>query len=175
MLNMRFDPHETLVTKRLKLEPLRLEHASLLMMPLRASRLYRYLSESPPISVFELKRQFQLWADRPDRGLCYVTRTAPDDFVIGMIRASFVGDGRALIMCKTFSQFVGHRYSREAVLALTKLLIRTGLVVEAHVDTRNKPARELFECLGFFPHSVIECADYIRGEPSDELRYVFPN
>jgi RimJ/RimL family protein N-acetyltransferase len=164
------DPCEIIVTDRLRLQPIRAEDAGSLIMPLRAARLYRYSSEIPPTSVNGLKRQFHYWTDQ---GPCYVTRDTTSCYAIGLVRVMYVGDGRALVMCKTFSQFVGNQYSREAVFAIADRLAEGGVLVEAHVDFRNESAIRLFDAVGFIQQSLIENADYIKGQPSHDIRYVF--
>lgn len=172
MKQQTFDPRATLVSARIRLEPLHPSDAIALYMPLRAPHLYDYVSEMPPLSVAELKRQFKIWTNRPDRGVCYIVKEREHGHAVGMVRSSFVGDGRALMWSRTFAQFLGYGYSLEAARCLKGKLIEAGLQVEAHIDPRNSRARKMFEAGGFVYTRLVENADYFDGESRDEIVYI---
>lgn len=172
MKQQPFDPRATLTSARIRLEPLHPSDALELYMPLRAPHLYEYVSEMEPVSVAELRRQFEIWINRPDRGVCYVVREREHRSAVGMVRSSFVGDGRALMWSRTFAQFLGCGYSREAARCLKGKLIEAGLQVEAHIDPRNGRARKMFEECGFVYERLVENADYFDGGSRDEIVYI---
>lgn len=148
------DPERTLVTPRLRLEPLLPKHAPELFQPLQDKRLYSFYAGEPPATMHALKKRYAAWATRqsPDgtqTWLNYAVRRK-DDVYVGWVQATISGD-TATIGYDIFPDFWRQGYGKEACSELVRLLCAAKLInkVVAVVDTENVASIRLLERLGF--------------------------
>lgn len=155
VLKALLDSEATLVTPRLRLEPLRKKHASKLFHQLQDARLYRYYGGKPPQTVGALRKQYAAWETRqsPDgtqTWLNYALLRAKDEVYVGWLQATI--EGRvATIGYDIFPKFWRNGYATEGCAALVRLLqaVESIHVIRAVVDTENEPSVRLLKRLGF--------------------------
>jgi ribosomal-protein-alanine N-acetyltransferase len=175
---MRENSKSDIATRRLILEPLRLDHAELCMECLADVNLYTYVPQMPPASVDELKGRFrevlsgsgspdEIWLNwfgrKPSAGpyVCSVQATVRKSF-----RMSYIA-------YQTFAPFRGQGFAKEAcgaVIGYLSTVFGTKLI-RAEIDSRNVASRKLLESLQFLQVGFKEKADRFKGTESDECVY----
>lgn len=167
-----------LATPRLRLEPLRREHARSLFPGFADPALYRYLPQYPPDAVTELDERYARLESRrsPDGRewwLNWVLRERDGEACLGLIEASVDAVGAARLAYFIFSAYQGRGFASEACDAVLRQL-RDGFAAETVtvvLDSRNDASRRLVERLGFSRVAVRPNADFFKGRPSDEYHY----
>ncbi len=163
---------------RLRLEPLRPEHAALLFEPMQDPAQFRFIPSDPPKSEAELRARFErAAAGSPDPGARWynwLVRTLDDSVPIGGVQATVRGT-TASIGYWLVRSAQGRGYAREAVqAAIASLFDLDGVTrIEAHIDTRNVRSIRVVAWLGFRLEGITQGADYFKGATSDEYRYAF--
>lgn len=146
---------QTIITERLRLEPLDPEHADLLYEGLSDEELYRYITEAPPKSAEALRERYQELARRtsPDGRETWlnwaVARTSGG--YVGWVQATVRRDGSAEIAYVFFRSAWGRGYAREAVEGMIAHLreIWSIKICRASVDGKNVRSLALLEALDF--------------------------
>ena len=147
----------TLITRRLLLDPIKADHASLLFQGLRDERIYRFIPQKPPVSVKALRRRFVTWSRRvsPDGRSIWLNwalqrRIGKNEYV-GFCQATIPPGKSALIAYVIFPQFWGLGLATEAVNAMIRFLFNNFEIhdIKAHVEERNIPSRKVLEKLLF--------------------------
>ena len=171
------DPTPLLHSARLTLEPLRPDHAPLMLAGLSDPELYRYLSDRPPADADEIEaRSMRILAgpDGADRWCNWIVRRSVDARCLGTVQATIAGAGeeagRGLVGIMIFQRFWRRGIGREALAVVLDWLFGSGRchAADALVDTRNAASRALFEGLGFQRVGRIQDADFFDGQPSHE-------
>lgn len=167
-----------LETERLRLEPLRAEHAHTLFEGLSNTVLYEFISEEPPRSIEALEKRYASLESRTsprgdEQWLNWVIQTKPDGRSHGYVQAT-VRDATANVAYLLFEESWAKGLAREAVLAVLEHLrgfYGVRLVI-ANVDTRNRRSIGLLRRLGFRLSVTREGAERIRGVLRDESEFV---
>lgn len=149
------DPSDRpIVTRRLVLEPILPEHASLLFEALQDERLYQFHAAMSAPSVAALSQRFSLLAKRrsPDGSqiwLNWAVRRTPGEYV-GLIQATLTGD-HAVIGYDIFPAYWRKGYGKEACAAMVETVAHDFGVdrFSAIVDVENVASIALLESIGF--------------------------
>lgn len=169
----------TLVTARLRLEPLDGHHARPLFAGLLAPAIYEWISLAPPVDVDVLETR---WARVARRSLVAVdvldfgwaVQRCSDGAWIGKLDAEVLPHGVATNVGYLFLPACwGQGYATEAVQALCGHLARHGVVEQrATVTVGNVASCRVLQRAGFVRTRVIAHNDTIRGIPVDDLEYI---
>lgn len=169
-----------LETERLRLEPIRAEHAEAMFDGLHDPALYRYQTDEPPADLAELRdryarlatgrspagdRYWLNWVVVPRDGSAaaagYVQATVEDDLSWGSI-------GYLILPAHQRRGF-----GSEAVRAMVRHLLAAPVaVLEAVIDVRNTPSIALVERLGFLRRTTRRSDDVIGGVRGFDHEYV---
>jgi ribosomal-protein-alanine N-acetyltransferase len=167
-----------LETDRLILEPLLPEHASHLFSALSDARIYTFIPQNPPSSVFALENRYrQLESRKSPAGdeawLNWAIRLKQARKYIGTIQATVRQNGSSLLAYEFSPDFWGNGYATESCWRVIESLFADYDVVEvvAEVDTRNAASCNLLERLSFERVSTRKGADFFKGEHSAEHTY----
>jgi RimJ/RimL family protein N-acetyltransferase len=163
---------ETLRTARLALEPQTAQHAEVMFRVLSDPAIYEFENE-PPASVDWLRERYaRLESRRSGDGsqhwLNWVLRDDGGE-LLGYVQATVHGDGRAAIAYELASAYWGKGYAREAIEAMTAVLVANYGVVRltAVLKRTNHRSLRLLQRLGFAPATG---AQSLRAElEPDEL------
>jgi len=160
---------------RLRLEPVRADHADALYAGLQDPRIYEWISLVPPPSADMLR---QRWPARFRDGdvidLAWAVLRVGDGACIGKMDAEVLADGVATnVGYAFFPPFWGRGYASEAVRAVAECLARQG-VFEQHatVTSGNEASCRVLERAGFVRERVLPGHDTIRGRLVDDIEYV---
>lgn len=153
-------------TERLRLEPLRREHAELCFAPLSAPELYEHVPHEPPASLEALVEHFaflELGASPTgtEHWLTWVAFERGGDEPVGTFQAIVRPGVETEIAYQVFARYQGQGHARELV---ARLLEHVG---EAHDVTRfsaltaerNRASIALLERLGFTRETRFENGD----------------
>jgi [ribosomal protein S5]-alanine N-acetyltransferase len=177
---MHRDPFErtTLVTSRLRLEPISAAHAPVLFEGLRDERIYHYIPDAPPANLDELAARYAFLEQRrsPDGSEAWLNwaMLAQGGVPVGYLQATVrLADRAADIAYVTFPEWQRRGLAGEALRALLPALQRAYALTSmtAALDTRNVASVRLVESLGFTRTALVERVGEIRGESSDEFHY----
>jgi RimJ/RimL family protein N-acetyltransferase len=169
-------------TARLVLEPVTEAHAQDLFVLLMDEELHTYV----PFEASSLEQQKQRcarWAKRisPDGEeiwLNWVARHQESGMVAGHFQAGVRRDQVASVGYVVARSFQGKGFATEAMSAVFDLLKTEFAVkeVKAWSDTRNIASHKLAKKLGMNQIQVVQGADFLKGNPSDEFVFslVFP-
>ncbi len=164
-------------TARLCLEPLVRQHAAAFYPLLQDERIYQFIPQTPPGSLEELERRYELLERRasPDgeeKWLNWALRLRSNQHYIGQLQATVLGDGTGLISYQLLSVYWGQGYAHEACTWLLRELATMNVdVVRAEVDTRNLASIRLLDRLGFKRVRFTANADWFKGASSHEYTY----
>ena len=164
------------VTARLRIEPLRADHASLLFDALADPRIYTYVPDERHASVDSLVRRYAfLECGAPDDvtevWLNWALQRIDTGAYIGTLQATVMPDSRAFIGYMLTPSAWGRGFGTEACRWLVGELQGRFAVDEilATVDTRNLASARLLERLGF--ERIGTTPAEIRGEATTDFRY----
>jgi len=167
-----------IVTRRMILEPLRVDHAELCMDCLVDADLYTYVPQNPPASVNELKLRFSellRGSGTPDESwLNWFGRMASSGQYVCSVQATVRKSRRmSYLAYQTFAAFRGQGFAKEACGAVIGYLSNSHgtKLFRAEIDSRNIPSRRLVESLQFRQVAFKEKADRFKGCDSDEYVY----
>ena len=164
------------LTARLRIEPLRSNHAPLLFDALADSRIYTYVPDEVHTSVESLTRRYAFLERGAPEGvrevwLNWALQRVNDAAYIGTLQATVVPDSHAHIGYVLTPSAWGHGFATEACRWLVAALQRRFVLNEilATVDVRNARSLRVLERLGFQCIGT-EPAE-IRGETTTDFRY----
>jgi ribosomal-protein-alanine N-acetyltransferase len=167
-----------LETERLELIPLAERFADEMYDGLQSPELYEYIADSPPPSPEWLRERYRRLetgrsSDSSELWLNWLVREKTTRRFVGHVQAT-VKARSALVAYLLFLKAGGAGYAREAVAGMLLSLERDYGVREfvATVHAQNQRSIRLLERLGFTRRSFTKNAEIIRGEPTDEYRYV---
>lgn len=168
----------SLETPRLQLEPVQREHGPLLFEILSDETIYHYIPTEPPGSVAQLETRFERLASRQSADglelwLNWAVRLKTTSRYAGLVQATVLQDGSALLAYELNRAYRGHGFAHEACTAVIAELSEHYLVstIRAYVDTRNAASLRLLERLGFSRKDYLARSDYFKGVWSDEFVY----
>ncbi len=170
---------EAIVTERLVLAPLDVEHAAALFEALRDSEVYRYVPGEAPHDANVLALRYRRTAAGP---------TAPDerwwnwavaandrpDLPFGTVEATLSQSGLHASLGYMFGRAAwGRGFAFEACRAAIEYLRTNARTerIDAYVDTRNERSIRLAERLGMQRVETIIGADRFKGSASDEYHF----
>jgi len=152
---------ERLTTERLLLEPLRLAHATEMVVVLDDLDLHRYVGGQPLLRE-ELQKRYEHQArGRSDDGsewwFNWIIRERISGDAIGYVQATVeVASGVADVAWVVGSRFQGRGYAREAASAMLSWLCGKGVTaVTAHIHPDNRASEIVARAIGLGPTSTI--------------------
>ena len=166
-----------LLSDRLRMEPLRAEHAPQVFPALQDPAIYTYLPDDPP-EAEALQRRYDFWErgrspDGQERWLNWIAFLAGSATPIGTFQATLPPDAPGSFAYVVFPSFQRHGYGREMVACVVDHLFDDHDVpgLFAEIDTRNAPSIRLVESLGLTLSATTRNADIFKGASSDEHTY----
>ena len=166
-----------LSTDRLRIEPMRAEHAPMVFEPLQDPAIYRFLPSDPPErSALQRRYDFLQGGRSPDgreRWLNWVAFLRDTQRPVGTFQATLPEGERGSFAYVVFPAFWRQGYGRELVARMIGHLFETHPVPElyAEIDTRNIGSVRLVESLGLARMTTTKAADFFKGASSDEHTY----
>jgi [ribosomal protein S5]-alanine N-acetyltransferase len=167
-----------IATRRLILEPLRLDHAALCMDCLSDPNLYTYVPQMPPANVDDLKariRELLRGSGTPDESWLNWYGKAPSSgqYVCSVQATVSKSKRMSYLAYQTFATFRGQGFAKEACAAVIGYLLTAygTKLIRAEIDSRNVASRKLVESLHFRQVAFKEKADTFKGSDSDEYVY----
>jgi [ribosomal protein S5]-alanine N-acetyltransferase len=147
----------TLVTPRLRLEPLVVAHADALYPILADPRQHEFLDDDGPASLEALRERYRkLESRRSGDGTEWwlnwaLVPLAPGRGAIGFVQATVQADKRAWVAYEVGQAWQGQGFGGEAARAMVDHLVAHYRVTTlmASIDARNARSRRLVERLGF--------------------------
>ena len=164
------------VTARVRIEPLRADHAALLFDALSDPRIYAYIPDEPHASVDSLARRYAFLECGAPEGveelwLNWALQRIDTGAYIGTLQATVVPQSRAFIGYVLTPSAWGRGFATETCRWLVSEL-QTHFAVDeilATVDTRNLASARVIERLGF--DRIGTSSAEIRGEVTTDFRY----
>lgn len=168
-----------LASARLRLEPIRAQHADALFEALRDPSLYVYETDTPPRDLAALRRRYErLEAGRSPAGdehwLNWIPIVRASGAAIGFVQATVDDDLQyAAIGYAIVTAHQHHGYGAEAVGAMAEHLLAGGVaLLHAVIDVRNTASIALIERLQFERTGTRRSADLIGGVRGFDHDYV---
>ncbi len=170
---------EALLTERLALTPLDVEHARALFGVLCDPEVYRYSPHDPPQAVSDLEARYRRTGAGPSApderwwNWAVAERAAPGA-PFGTVELSLRDGGACADLAYVFGRPAwGRGIAFEACsAALAYAVARAGTRrIEAQIDTRNVRSIRLAERLGMRRFETVLAADYFKGSTSDEYHF----
>ena len=148
---MRFEDSGVLETTRLRLEPLRVEHAEEMVDVLSHADLYDFTGGTAP-TLDELKRRYQAQvagpADGSEEWRNWILREVDEARAAGFVQASVVGD-TAEVAWLVGHEFQGRGFGTEAAVLMCDWLRSTGVqTLIAHIHPRHVASQRIAANLG---------------------------
>ena len=166
-----------LLSKRLRIEPLRATHAPLLYPCLQDSDIYTYIPEDPP-SAEALQRKYTFLEngrspDGDELWLNWVAFLRDSMTPAGTFQATMPKQTPGSFAYIIFPAFWRQGYAREMTSCVISHLFQTYDTPSlfAEIDTRNLGSIRLVESLGLERVSTHHNADFFKGASSDEYTY----
>lgn len=170
-----------LETLRLRLEPIREEHASAMFAGLCDDRLYRFIPDVAPASIEALQARYArlqsgLSPDGKERWLNWIVLQLSNAEATGYIQATIRKEEPSNIAFVVFANCWRRGYAYEATTAVITHIFQRyePTVLVAHVDTRNTASNGLVTKLGFRLVRTVASADPFEARSSDENIYELP-
>jgi ribosomal-protein-alanine N-acetyltransferase len=167
----------SLISKRLRIEPLRSEHAELVLSCLQDPAIYTYLPGDPPAPQV-LQKRYDFWAkgrspDGEELWLNWVAFLGDSMLPIGTFQATLPKQGSGLFAYTVFPPYWRQGYAKEMALCVIDHLFEAHEppVLRAEIDNRNIGSIRLVESLGLARVALTRNADFFKGAPSDEFTY----
>jgi [ribosomal protein S5]-alanine N-acetyltransferase len=156
----------TLLTPRLRLEPLLVAHADALYPILCDPRQFEYLDQGAPASLNALRERYRrLESRRSGDGLEHwlnwaIVRRGDAAGAIGFVQSTVQQDGRAWVAYEVAYVLWGQGIATEATRVMVEHLIAHYAVTQcrATVDRRNQRSWRLLERLGFARADAVQAA-----------------
>ena len=166
-----------LQSNRLRIEPLRAEHAPLVHPCLQDSAIYTYIPDDPP-SAEDLQRKYTFLEqgcspDGEELWLNWVAFLKDSMTPVGTFQATLPKQTAGSFAYIVFPVFWRQGYAREMATYVISHLFQTYDTPSlfAEIDTRNLGSIRLVESLGLERVSTHHNADFFKGETSDEYKY----
>jgi RimJ/RimL family protein N-acetyltransferase len=148
-----------LASKRLLLEPLRVDHADEMALLLDDPRLHMFIG-GEPVPVAELRSRYAKQAlgrseDASERWLNWIARRRDDSRVVGFVQATVTGEDQ--VLSADIAWVIGtqqqHRgYAREAALVMADWLRRQGVrTLVAHIHPNHQASNAVARWIGLTP------------------------
>ena len=166
-----------LISERLRIEPLRAEHAKVVFAPLQDSGIYTYLPDDPPTEEALQKRYDFLEKgcspDGEELWLNWVVFLRDSMTPIGTFQATLPKNVEGSFAYIVFPSFWRQGYAREMATCVISHLFGThnNPSLFAEIDTRNTGSIRLVESLGLTRTTTTQGADFFKGASSDEHKY----
>lgn len=168
-----------LETTRLRLEPVRAEHAALVYDQFTDEELWEFFPELRPKNREELHAMYARWErGNQDPELHefwenWIVFERESDQATGQLQAIVLPDGAAYLAFIFYKRFHGKGFAREAAAAaVAHLQAQHGVVkLLLEFDTKNEHARKLAEALGFTLVEERRNVDRRYGLFGDEFVY----
>ncbi len=166
-------------TARLRLEPIRAEHADAMYEALRDPALYAYEADGPPRSRAALRARYARLAGGRSPGtgehwLNWVIVLRAGGAAAGYVQATVDADlGYGSVGYVVLSAYQRRGLGREAVGAMVDHLLARGVaLLHATIDVRNQASVGLVEALGFARVATRRSEDTIGGVRGYDHDYV---
>lgn len=145
------DGSEELVTSRLRLEPLREEHAAEMVSVLSHAELYEFTGGFAP-SLADLARRYRLQVSGPGGSdevwRNWILRESEGSRAAGFVQATIVA-GEADVAWLVGHDFQGQGYGAEAATALCEWLTSTGVQrLTAHIHPGHTASQRIAAAVG---------------------------
>jgi [ribosomal protein S5]-alanine N-acetyltransferase len=151
-----------------RLEPLALRHAALVLDDLQARALYAYIPDEPPASLEALVARYERYVAGAPAGERWLNWIAFDhDAPVGHVQATVRAD-RCDVAWLIFARYWRRGYGAAAVRALLAALPRDVAACEASIDPRNIASLALANRVGFVHVGVREDGDVVVARPVRE-------
>ncbi|MBN3812479.1 GNAT family N-acetyltransferase [Paraburkholderia sp. Ac-20347] len=176
-MNVEHFESTVLQSARLSLAPLRAQHAAILFEGLSNPAAYRYIPQTPPVSVAVLQSRYEKLESRrsPDASEAWLNWAliGDDGRARGYVQAIQLAAREAWIAYFVFTPSQRQGYAKEALDALLPVLREVYDIGRFHaeIDTRNIASIRLVESLGFACVRRVDHADEFKGAVSDEYHY----
>ena len=164
-------------TSRLRIEPLSLNHASVIFPAQLDPLIYRFIPDEP-LSLEELTRRYSFLEsgkspDGTEHWLNWIAFDRDNPTVIGTFQATVPADAPTSIAYTVFPPFWGQGYATEIGLCMISHIFNTysPSSVIAEIDTRNTTSIRLVERWGFSKSKLTHNVDFFKGASSDEYTY----
>jgi ribosomal-protein-alanine N-acetyltransferase len=168
-----------LETERLRLEPIRADHADAMFDGLHEPSLYAYQTDEPPADRRELRERYARLASGlspagEQHWLNWIIIPRDAGVAAGYVQATVADDlTSATIGYLVLPAFQRRGYAGEAVGAMVRHLAVAGIgTFEAVIDTRNTASVALVERLGFERRATRRSDDVIGGRRWLDHEYV---
>ncbi len=166
-----------LISERLRIEPLRSEHAEVVLPSLQDPAIYTYLPGDPPTAEV-LQRRYDFWAqgrspDGEELWLNWIAFLRDSMTPVGTFQATLPKDEPGAFAYVVFPSFWRQGYAQEiARCVITHLFASHDIpALFAEIDTRNIASIRLIESLGLTRVATTQGADFFKGTSSDEFKY----
>ncbi len=167
-----------LVSRRLRLEPLRAEHTDVVWPHQNDPALYTYQPDDPlPLDALARRYGFLAGAKSPDGQedwLNWVAFQRTSGQAVGTFQATVPAAGDIQLAYMVFSAHWRQGYGGEMATTVIEHLFaryRDRAALSAEIDTRNAPSIALVERQGFTRVKTTLGADHFKGASSDEFTY----
>jgi RimJ/RimL family protein N-acetyltransferase len=175
----RFELFVPLETDRLRLEPIRADHADGMFDGLRDSSLYAYQADEPPRDVASLRERYARLAsghstDELAHWLNWILVRRDDGLTAGYVQATVEKHRASAVIGYLVLPAQQRRgLAGEAVAAMVRHLFAAGVGrLNAVVDARNAASIALVERLGFTRTRTVRSEDVIGGVRWFDHEYV---
>ena len=166
-----------LLSERLRVEPLRPDHAGVVLPSMQDPTIYEHLPTDPPTAE-ALQKKYDFWAKRrsPDGQelwLNWIAFLRDSETPVAAFQATVPHGEEGALGYIVFRPFWRQGYGRElARCVVDHLFDSLGIPsVRAEIDTRNAGSIRLVESLGLTRVAFTEGADFFKGASSDEFTY----
>jgi ribosomal-protein-alanine N-acetyltransferase len=172
------DPDEVLLTERLRLEPIRADHAPLLFELWQEAAIYAYVPEEPPVSLAWLTERYRKLETRQSAAgdqawLQWAVRlrdasTTPT--YVGRVEATVEPSRPTALAWMLGSPWWREGVGTEAVTkVMDHLAVAWGVTrVSVEIDERNTASLALASRLGYVEFARVPDADFFKGTTSHE-------
>jgi RimJ/RimL family protein N-acetyltransferase len=167
---------QPLATLRLRLEPLRPDHAAVALAGFADPATYAYMPGAPRSDVTALGDYFARLAagsgNTDEQWLNWLVFLQATDTCVGWVQATMVGQRSASIAYVVFGPYLRRGYAREATSAMLDFLwsVPTLESIEAQADVNNAASLRVAEALGF-KRDAGDVASELRGVPTRDYVY----
>jgi RimJ/RimL family protein N-acetyltransferase len=153
----------TLLGPRVRLEPLRVEHAREMAPLLDDPQLHAFIG-GRPAGLAELEERYRRQAagrsaDGTQRWLNWVVRRLDDEGAVGTVQATVADEAGALTAAVAWviaTPYQGRGYAREAAAVMVEWLRRSGVArVVAHIHPRHAASAAVARAVGLAPTEVV--------------------
>jgi len=149
---------QELITARLVLRPIRIEHAPAFWEVLRDPAMYEWIERAPPGARSDVEARFARIAriaqsiaqGRAEQWLNWTVWTRDGDEAVGIVEATVQPTNVVQVAYMFAPRVWGQGFAREAMAAALEAMSQSGAVAfEATIDTRNARSLALIKRLGF--------------------------